>query len=131
MNIPEIGPETARSIYNYFRMETTKELLAKLERYGVRPTPVAKAALPAQTPFTGKTFVFTGELESFTRSQAEEIVQRYGGRVASSVSRATDIVVVGQNPGSKYQRALELGIKTINEEQFLEMVRQAKEIAGE
>lgn len=131
MNIPEIGPETARSIYNYFRMETTKELLAKLERYGVRPTPVAKPALPAQTPFTGKTFVFTGELESFTRSQAEEIVQRYGGRVASSVSRATDIVVVGQNPGSKYQRALELGIKTINEEQFLEMVRQAKEIAGE
>ncbi len=131
MNIPDIGPETARSIYNYFRMESTKELLEKLKRYGVRPTGVERVAVPAQTPFAGKTVVFTGELESYTRSEAEALVQRYGGRVASSVSRTTDLVVVGRNPGSKYQRALELGIKTINEEQFLEMVNQAKGIAGE
>lgn len=131
LNIPDIGPETARSIYSYFRMESTKELLKKLERYGVRPTGVERVAAPAETPFTGKVVVFTGELDSYTRSEAEAIVQRYGGRVASSVSRNTDLVVVGRSPGSKYQRAVELGIKIINEEQFLEMVRQAKEIMGE
>ncbi|HID08532.1 MAG TPA: NAD-dependent DNA ligase LigA, partial [Armatimonadetes bacterium] len=122
--IPEIGPETAQSIVDYFRMESTKQLLEKLKRHGVTPT-VEKPAEPIESPFAGKTVVFTGELDAYTRSEAEAIVRQLGGRTASSVSRNTDLVVVGRNPGSKYQRALQLGIATIDEREFIRMVNEA------
>jgi len=76
----------------------------------------------ADSPLKGKVVVFTGELERWTRSQAEEIVKRLGGRPASSVSRQTDFLVVGKNPGSKLQRAQELGVRILTEEEFAAMV---------
>jgi len=76
----------------------------------------------ADSPLKDKVVVFTGELERWTRSQAEEIVKRLGGRPASSVSRQTDFLVVGQNPGSKLQRAQELGVRILTEEEFAAMV---------
>jgi DNA ligase (NAD+) len=73
----------------------------------------------------GKVVVFTGELERWTRSQAEALVKRLGGRAASSVSRQTDFVVVGKNPGSKLQRAQELGVRLLTEEEFAAIVEEA------
>ncbi|HDH99375.1 MAG TPA: NAD-dependent DNA ligase LigA, partial [Firmicutes bacterium] len=76
----------------------------------------------AAGPLSGKKFVFTGTLSSMTRSEAEELVRKLGGEASSSVSRRTDYVVVGENPGSKLERARQLGVKTITEEEFLRMV---------
>ncbi len=66
--------------------------------------------------------VFTGALKSMTRDEAKALVEKLGGKVSNSVSRKTDLVVVGENPGSKYNRALQLGIRMINEEEFLKLV---------
>jgi DNA ligase (NAD+) len=74
-------------------------------------------------PLINKTFVFTGELKSFTRNDAELKVVELGGKTSSSVSKKTDYVVVGENPGSKYQKAKELGIKIITEDEFLKLIK--------
>ena len=95
LDIKGIGPETARSV-------VTKE-----------------------SPLAGKVVVFTGALSSMTRDEAKALVEELGGTVSNSVSRKTDLVIVGENPGSKYQRAQQLGIKTISEEEFLKLVGRA------
>jgi len=116
---PEIGPKIAASIAAFFRQKQTKELLKKLSRAGVTPhVPAAPAATGG--PFAGKAVVFTGAL-NMPRSEAEAIVKSQGGRAASSVSRNTGYVVVGEDPGSKYQRAQQLGIPILTEEEFLRM----------
>jgi DNA ligase (NAD+) len=116
---PEIGPKIAGAIAVFFRQEQTKELLEKLRRAGVKAQ--APAAPPAAGgPFAGKTVVFTGAL-SMPRAQAEGIVKAQGGRAASSVSKSTDYVVAGEEPGSKYDKARELGIPVLSEEEFLRM----------
>ncbi|MEO0267954.1 MAG: BRCT domain-containing protein, partial [candidate division WOR-3 bacterium] len=74
----------------------------------------------------GKTFVFTGTLKNFTREEAQRIVEDFGGRAAGSISKKVDYLVVGEEPGSKLQKAKELGVKTINEEEFLKMIEEAK-----
>jgi DNA ligase (NAD+) len=117
---PEIGPVIAKSVAVFFRQEQTKKLLKKLRRAGVEPAPV-ETPPSGEGPFTGKTVVFTGTL-SMARSQAEELVRAQGGRPASSVSRNTDFVVVGESPGAKYERARELGVRVLTEEEFLRMV---------
>jgi len=74
----------------------------------------------------GLTFVLTGTLEKYTRQQAKELIEELGGRVTGSVSKKTDYVVVGKDPGSKYENALKLGIKILNEAEFEEMVEKWK-----
>jgi DNA ligase (NAD+) len=96
--------------------------MEKLKRAGVQPSPEEEVVVVPDSPLKGKVVVFTGELERWTRSQAEDIVKRLGGRPASSVSRQTDFLVVGQNPGSKLQRAQELGVRILTEEEFAAMV---------
>jgi len=76
-----------------------------------------------ETSLTGKRFVFTGSLEHYTRQRAKDLVEKMGARVVSSVSQKTDYVVVGENPGSKYNRAKELGVKAITEEEFGELMK--------
>jgi len=120
-SIPGIGPETASSIVEFFKNEENQKIIEKLLKAGITFEEEVKVPVK-ESPFRGKTVVFTGELHSMTREQAKEKVERLGGRVASSVSRNTDLVVVGENPGSKYQKALELGIKIINEEEFLKLL---------
>jgi len=119
---PEIGPVIAQAVAVFFRQKQTRELLEKLKRAGVASQAPAAAAV-TEGPFTGKTVVFTGAL-NMPRSQAEGIVAAQGGRAASSVSKSTDYVVVGGSPGSKYDKAKELGIPILTEDEFRRMVGQ-------
>lgn len=112
----EIGPIVAQSIYNFFHNPKNLKVLEKLKRGGVK-FPVEKVKVK-ETPLLGKTFVLTGGLDSFTREDATKIIEEMGGRVSASVSKKTDYVVVGKDPGSKYDNALKLGVKTISEEEF-------------
>ncbi len=121
--IPEIGPEVAKSILLFFAQESTKELLGKLERAGVEyETKAAAAAAAAPAPaLKGKTFVFTGRI-SRPREEVRDLVERLGGRVASSVSKRTDYVVAGDDPGSKYEQAQKLGVQILDEQAFRALV---------
>ena len=101
-------------------VKTTKNTLKKLSTAGVNfKEPKLKQAADI---LNGKKFVFTGELVAVTRAQAGSAVKKLGGDVLSSVSKNTDFVVIGKSPGSKYKKALELGVKVINEKQFQEMI---------
>lgn len=121
--IPGIGPSTAESIVVFFRQPETRALIEKLRKAGVR---LAEEKLKEEgvKPLAGKTFVFTGTLSRFKREEAEELVRKLGGEATGSVSRRTSFVVVGENPGSKFDKARELNVKTINEEEFLKMLKE-------
>ncbi len=118
-SIPEIGPKVAESIYTFFKQKENQSVIRDLMRYGVKFAP--KKDAKAQK-LAGKVFVFTGTLSSYQRSEAKRLVEELGGRVASSVSKKVDYVVVGSDPGSKLDEARRLGIKTIDEETFKKMI---------
>lgn len=120
LEIRDIGPKIARSISTFFRQPHNLEVLEKLKKAGVN-FGTKEEREEAPKVFEGLTFVFTGALDTLTREQAKEIVERLGGHASSSVSRKTDYVVVGKDPGSKYRKAVELGVKIISEEDFLKM----------
>jgi DNA ligase (NAD+) len=124
VSIPEIGPEVARSVLLFFAQESTMELLDKLERAGVsyEKGEVGVAEEAVREVLEGKTFVFTGRI-SMSREEAKSIVERFGGKVASSVSKRTDYVVAGEEAGSKLEKAEKLGVKVIDEVGFREMVK--------
>ncbi|GAB6138124.1 NAD-dependent DNA ligase LigA [Halanaerobaculum tunisiense] len=117
--IPEIGPQIAQSITTYFAQEQNLEMLEQLKQAGVNFT--SQVEKSAQT-LEGEKFVLTGKLEDFTRQEATEAITDLGGRVTSSVSGATDYLVVGENPGSKYDQAQEEGTTILNEEEFKRMI---------
>jgi DNA ligase (NAD+) len=117
----EIGPVIAREVAVFFRQEQTKELLRKLKAAGVEPEEAGAREAAREGPFAGKTVVFTGTL-SRPRSEAEALVKAQGGRPTSSVSRSTDFVVAGEAPGSKVERARELGVRVLSEEEFQRML---------
>lgn len=119
--INEIGPVMAESIVNFFKQAQTKKLIAKLKSAGVN-TIEPKKKIVSEGPFVGKTVVFTGELKSFSRAEAEAKVRQLGGNPVSSVSKKTDFVVVGENPGSKYTKAKQLKVKILTEQEFLKLV---------
>ncbi len=119
MRIEGIGPEVARSIADFFRNPENRKLIEELKTAGLNPRRERRVG-----PLSGKTFVFTGTLTSMTREEAKRAVEELGGRVASSVSRRVDYVVVGESPGSKYEKARALGIPTLTEEDFLELLRK-------
>jgi len=118
--IYEVGPVIAESIVRFFRQPETKELIEKLKKAGVN---VKEEVKKGPKILEGKTFVLTGELKSFSRSDAETRVRELGGNATSSVSKKTDFVVVGENPGSKYNEAKKLEIKIISEDEFLKMIK--------
>jgi DNA ligase (NAD+) len=118
--IRDIGPEVAKSIYEWFRNEENVKFLKKLKKAGIK---IEIPKLKLSKKLVGKRFVFTGELESMTRNEAKEKVRELGGYVSGSVSKNVDYVVVGKNPGSKYEKAKKLGIKMITEKEFLEMIK--------
>ncbi len=120
MAIPGIGPEVARSVVEFFRNERNRKTIEKLLKAGIEFEDVKEEA--KEKPLKGLTFVFTGALKSMTRDEAKKKVMALGGRVASDVSRNVDYVVVGEKPGSKFQRAQRLGLKIINEDEFLKMI---------
>ncbi|MCD6094904.1 NAD-dependent DNA ligase LigA [bacterium] len=118
--IEGVGPKAAKEIKNWFSHKSNIELLKKLEKAGVVIKKEKKEAISEK--LKGKIFVFTGELESMSRDKAKERVKELGGKATNSVSRKTDFVVAGKNPGSKFQRAKKLGVKIIGEKEFLEMI---------
>ncbi len=120
---PEIGPVIAESVAVFMRQQQTRELLRKLKKAGFSPQ-AGEAAPVAEGPFAGKTVVFTGAL-AMPRSQAERMVKSQGGRAGSSVSKNTDYVVAGEDPGSKYQKAQQLGIPVLTEDEFRRMMEQS------
>ena len=122
--IPEIGPVIAESVYEFFHDPENRQLVEELKTLGLDMTHRAEG--PTDQPLAGKTFVVTGTLKNYTRSEVEELIRSHGGRVASSVSRNTDFVVVGENPGSKLARARELGVSTISEEELERMIRSGR-----
>jgi DNA ligase (NAD+) len=121
MAIPEIGPKIAAGIVGFFAGRENRRVLEKLVQAGVN-TRAAKDGAGEAGPLSGKVFVITGTLESFSRQEAQEQVEKRGGKVASSVSRNTDYVVVGEKPGSKYEKAVALGITVLDEKKFKETI---------
>jgi DNA ligase (NAD+) len=117
--IPEIGPTIAESVVNFFSKESTKKVLEKLKKAGVN---MERKEEKVSDVLKGLTFVVTGTLKGYTRKEIEETIKKYGGRVASSVSRLTNYLILGENPGSKYEKAKQLGIKIISEEEFNKMI---------
>jgi DNA ligase (NAD+) len=116
----EVGPKVAASIVEFFSEPANRELIKKLRKAGVNPTE-EKKELKSQK-LAGKTFVFTGTLTNRTREEAGELVKQHGGTVASSVSKKTDYVVVGTEPGSKYEKAKQLGVAILDEAQFERLI---------
>ena len=123
MTIEGIGPEVASSIHDFFANPENQKLIKELFELGVSFEEEKKPS--AETPLSGKTVVLTGALDSMTREQAKVLIQRAGGKVGSSVSRKTDLVVVGKDPGSKYDKAKKLGIRMIGEKEFIELLKQS------
>jgi DNA ligase (NAD+) len=120
MAIKEVGPVVADSIYDFFRKNENLKLIERLRNAGVRMS--GEGAVSGEGKLAGKTFVLTGKLSSFTRADAEQLIKRLGGRVSEIVSRSTDYVLVGEDPGSKYEKALNLGIRLLSEEEFKMLV---------
>jgi DNA ligase (NAD+) len=118
--IPEIGPRTAESVRLFFQEERNRKLLQKLREYGFRMKEEREEK--KKTPLVGKSFVFTGSLEYYSRDQAQNLVERLGARATGSVSKRVDYVVVGKDPGSKYEKARKLGLRILTEEQFLKII---------
>ncbi len=118
--IEGIGEKTAHSIVTYFEDENHLKEIEELFELGVKPQKPARQSM--SHPFSGKTFVLTGTLEEFTRSEAGDLIKKRGGKVSSSVSSKTDYVLAGEDPGSKYNKAKKLGIKVLSESEFKKLV---------
>ncbi|MCM8795838.1 MAG: NAD-dependent DNA ligase LigA [Candidatus Omnitrophica bacterium] len=121
--IYEVGMVMAESIVKFFKQDSIRQLIKKLKEAGINLKEEQVQVTVKESPFSDKTVVFTGELEGFTRNEAEALVRRLGGNPTGSVSKNTDFVVAGKNPGSKYDKAQKLGIKIIGEKEFKEMLK--------
>lgn len=118
--IPDVGAVTASSIYNWFSRDQSRHLIQRLRDAGVN---FENRTTITDARFAGKTFVLTGALIKFTRDEATEMIERFGGKASGSVSKKTSFVVVGENAGSKERKARELGITILTEDEFLEMMQ--------
>lgn len=121
-NQNDVGEITAKSIYEFFRQEQTIDLINKLKAAGVNTILLEEETLDNR--FEGKTFVLTGTLEKYTRDEASDIIEKFGGKTSSSVSKKTSYVLAGQEAGSKLIKAQNLGVEIITEQQFEEMVKE-------
>ncbi len=114
------GAVMAKSVVDYFALNAAKALIEDLKNLGVN---MVSQKQVTDTRFAGMTFVLTGSLTEFTRDEAAAIIENFGGKTASSVSKKTSVVLAGEAAGSKLRKAAELGIRIINEEQFREMIK--------
>ena len=123
-NIPGIGPNIAQAIIDWFNRSSNQQVLRKIKKSGVWPSAETKTEAELEDlPLAGLVFVLTGKLEGYTRGEIKEIIQSSGGKVTGSVSANTDYVLVGEDPGSKRDKAQELGINIISEDEFKEMIK--------
>ena len=117
----DIGAITAKSVYEFFKQDQTKDMLTKLKDAGVNMQDEEVELVDER--FYGKTFVLTGTLDKYTRDEASKIIESYGGKTSSSVSKKTDYVLAGEEAGSKLTKAESLGVKIITEEEFEKMIK--------
>jgi DNA ligase (NAD+) len=118
--IPGVGPIVAESVYQFFRSRAGIETVRSFESHGLKMSDGGSVAKPAVHPrFAGKTFVVTGTMEHFSRTEMEEHIRRLGGKTSASISPKTNFVVAGSNPGSKLDKAKELGIEILSEEDLI------------
>lgn len=122
VEIPDVGEIIAKSIIDYFNDEDNKNIIDRLKKYGINMDYTSGEEVVADENFNGKTFVLTGTLNQITRDKASEIIENKGGKVTSSVTKKTSVVVVGDNPGSKYDKAVSLNIEIWNEEKFMDLI---------
>ncbi len=120
-SINEIGEIMAKSIYDFFQQEQTKDLIDKLKESGVNTQYLVNEV--SDNRFEGMSFVLTGKLEKYTRDEASDIIERLGGKTSGSVSKKTDYVLAGEDAGSKLTKAESLGVKVITEDEFEEMIK--------
>ena len=118
--IHEIGSKIAQSIISFFNEEQNRAILERLKQAGVK----MESEIPEikEGALVGKTFVITGTLEKYSRKEAQELIESLGGKVSSSVSKKTDYVVAGASPGSKYDKAQQLGVSILDEESFIKLM---------
>jgi DNA ligase (NAD+) len=121
--VTEVGPVVAQSVLDFFASAAGKKILRRMKELGIQPkSEKVTAKKAAELPLSGKTFVLTGTLPSMTRDEAREKIEVLGGHVTGSVSKKTDYVLAGVEPGSKFDKAKELGIKIIEEAEFRKML---------
>ena len=111
----------AQSVYEFFMQEQTKDLIEKFKSYGINMQEQENEN--SDNRFEGMIFVLTGGLETYSRKEAEDIIEKFGGKTSSSVSKKTTYVLAGEDSGSKIIKAQNLGIEIINDEQFLNMIK--------
>lgn len=123
-DIPDVGPISAHSIYEYFHNEDNRVLLGKLKENGLNFEYLGQRSVATDSPFSGKTVVLTGTLSKYGRKEATEILENLGAKVTGSVSIKTDIVIFGTDAGSKLDKANALNIRTMDEEEFEELLQK-------
>ena len=122
-SIEGIGEKASEALVSWFGSLENQEMLEKMHLYGVRIKVIQKEEKRVNERIQGKTFVLTGELESFTREEASDMIREYGGKVTGSVSKKTSFVVAGANPGSKEKKAKLLGVPILSEKEFIEVLQ--------
>jgi DNA ligase (NAD+) len=121
--VTEVGPVVAQSVLDFFASSEGKNVLRRMKELGIQPkSEKVSAKKAAELPLAGKTFVLTGTLPSMTRDEATEKIEALGGHVTGSVSKKTDFVLAGAEPGSKFDKAKELGVKILEEAEFRKML---------
>lgn len=123
INIPDVGEIIANSVIDYFNGDKNKEMLDKLKDLGINMEYINDSKYDEIEEFVGKTFVLTGTLNNIGRSEASKIIEDMGGKVTNSVTKKTSVVIVGDNPGSKYDKAVSLNIEIWDEDKFLEFIK--------
>jgi len=121
VSVPDIGDVVAKTIVEFLSLDKSIETINELLRLGISPREEEIQEL-VENPFNGKTVVVTGSLKEFSRNEIKEKLENLGAKVSGSVSKKTDFVIVGEDPGSKYDKAVELEIKIISEEEFKSMI---------
>ena len=117
LGIDDIGQAIANSVVSYFSNQKNIDMIEKLKNNGINMQYVSNKK-DIETFFTGKTVVLTGTLNNYSRDEAKDIIESMGGKISSSVSKKTDYILLGDSPGSKYQKGLELGVAILTEEDF-------------
>src|SRR2546427_230847 len=120
-SVRDVGPEVAGQIHDFLALPRQREMIGQLLAAGVRPDP--EVAVATEGALAGKTVVLTGTLAKYSRESAKAEIERRGGRVSGSVSRKTDLVVAGEDGGSKLKEAQELGVRVVDEDGFRELLK--------
>jgi DNA ligase (NAD+) len=119
--VPDIGETISQSIVEFFKDSRNLKLIEELKSFGLKFSTEKKII---SNKLAGKTFVITGTLKSMHRNEAKELIEKFGGRTTDNVSSKTSYVIVGEDPGTKYDKAKKLNIPILSEEEFLKMIKE-------